>query len=219
LHAGFADRLRTATAALHAAAERAGIMRALLGGRLGQGAYCGLLRNLYEIYAALETALDRHAAHPRLVPLMLPGLARRMALAADLRALHGERWPVEIGTAAATARYVERLRELEASRPGLLVAHAYVRYLGDLSGGQILRRIVAESLRLERGNGTAFYDFGDEAGALAERFRAGLDAIGPAEPEAGDILAEAERAFALHITLFDELAAAPSPGTVHSSPA
>jgi heme oxygenase len=216
LHAGLADRLRTATATLHAEAERAGIMRTLVRGRLGRDAYCGLLRNLYEIYAALERALDRHAAHPFLAAIALPGLRRRAALVDDLRALYGERWQAELGAASTTARYVERLHGLAEGRPGLLVAHAYVRYLGDLGGGQILRRIVAESLRLEPRIGTTFYEFGDDAGALADRFRAGLDAIRAGEPDASDIVAEAQRAFALHISLFEELAAAPSRGAAQS---
>jgi heme oxygenase len=195
-------------------------MRTLLAGELGPDAYCVLLRNLHEIYAALEAALDRHAAHPLLAPVALPGLRRRAALGADLQALHGERWATELGIATATARYVERLSEAEARRPELLVAHAYVRYLGDLSGGQILRRVVSESLRLGNGGGTAFYDFGGNAAALAGRFRAGLDAIGAAAPAAADdIVAEAERAFVLHLGLFEELAAAPSRGAAHSSAA
>lgn len=210
MHPGLAERLRTATATIHAEAERAGIMRELVRGRLGRGAYCGLLRNLYEIYATLEAALDGHAVHPFLSAFELQGLRRRAALTADLRALHGERWEVELGVAAATGQYVRRLRVLDRDRAELLVAHAYVRYLGDLSGGQILRRVVADSLHLAEGAGTAFYEFSDDAAALADRFRTWLDSIRADATVVDDIVAEAQGAFALHITLFEELAAGPS---------
>ena len=99
-----------------------------------------------------------------------------------------------------------------ANRAELLVAHAYVRYLGDLSGGQILRRVVAESLHLADGTGTAFYEFSGDAAVLADRFRTRLDSIRADETVVEDIVAEARSAFAFHVSLFEELAAAPSRG-------
>jgi heme oxygenase len=207
---GLAERLRTATTALHAAAERAGIMPALLAGRLGQAGYCALLRNLHGIYAALEGAIDRHATHPALAAAILPGLARRDALATDLRALHGDRWE-RLPVADATAAYVRRVRELDDRRPELLLAHAYVRYLGDLSGGQVLRRVVARAFALVDGIGVAFYDFGADPGALAARFRAALDALDADRALADEIVAEARAAFARHVDLFEELADARGP--------
>jgi len=188
-------------------------MRELLHGRLDRDAYCALLRNLHAIYAALESALVRNAAHPAVAAVALPGLERRAALAADLGTLHGERWANAIGLAAATADYVRRVDDLAAHRPELLPAHAYVRYLGDLNGGRILRRIVARSFGLADGAGVAFYEFGRDAGGLAARFRAGLDAVtGDAADATGAALAdalvaEAQAAFARHAGLFEELAA------------
>jgi heme oxygenase len=192
-------------------------MRGLLRGRLGRAGYCRLLRNLQAIYAALEAALERHATHPFVAALDLPGLRRCAALAADLRALHGERWEAELGIAAATARYAARLRELDRDRPELLVAHAYVRYLGDLSGGQILRRTVADALGLAPGAGATFYDFGCDPAALAGRFRARLDSLGADPATADAIVAEAQHAFDLHVRLFEELASPPSRAGSHSS--
>lgn len=76
----------------------------------------------------------------------------------------------------------------------LLLAHAYVRYLGDLSGGQYIRRRIAKVYGLSdahdssKGDGVRFYIFknsdggGDaEAGKadiqrLKDWFKAGMDA-------------------------------------------
>ncbi len=61
--------------------------------------------------------------------------------------------------------YVDRLAYLgrpEASHDDViaLTAHAYVRYLGDLSGGQIIRRRIIKAYDLyEDGEGLAFYNF------------------------------------------------------------
>ena len=40
--------------------------------------------------------------------------------------------------------YVNRINQISEEKPELLVAHAYTRYLGDLSGGQILKKIAQE---------------------------------------------------------------------------
>jgi heme oxygenase len=201
------QRLRDATRALHADAERSPFMAVLLRGRMGRVAYASLLHNLHAIYEVMEPALARHAAHPALAPLDLALLAREPALRDDLATL-GEPADAVPGLRPAASRYVARLRELDAGRPDLLLAHAYVRYLGDLSGGQLLRDIVGRSPGLAWPVGTAFYDFGDATAvaAHAAAFRAGLDRAVVADPDA--VVEEACQAFVWHRRLFDELAEA-----------
>lgn len=205
-----AERLKTETRALHTAAERSRFMGVLLRGEMERAAYCTLLRNLHAIYAALEPALVRHARHPLIAPVFLPALWRTRSIERDLTALHGAGWPGELALQPAAAQYVQRLRELDAALPQLLLAHAYVRFLGDLSGGQMLGRIVARSLPVSGGHVTAFYEFGDPAqtSALTRAFRDGLERIAPDADQADSIVSEARLAFRWHEALFDELAGA-----------
>lgn len=207
-----AEQLRTDTRALHTEVERAGVMRLLLRGQLGCTGYCVLLRNLHAIYAALEPALLRHAAHPLVAPVVFEALFRAAPVAADLTDLHGADWRTAIPLHAATGKYVARLHEIAANAPELLVAHAYLRYLGDLSGGQMLRRIVAASLQPAPGTGTCFYEFGSpaEVAGHLRAFRAGLDALPLPEGMQAAIVDEARDAFRLHRELFDGLAATPT---------
>jgi heme oxygenase len=197
-----AERLKAETRPLHVRAERSTFMSALLRGRMDRAAYAALLHNLQAIYAALEPALRRHAAHPALAPLDLAALARTQALRDDLAVLGLEATALR----PASSRYAQRVNELDATHPELLLAHAYVRYLGDLSGGQLLQGIVAESLQLSPGTGTAFYDFGGEQAAarLNRAFRAALDNVTVDEDA---VVEEAMLAFEWHRLLFDELAA------------
>jgi heme oxygenase len=207
---GLAERLRSGTRDLHTQTERAGVMPALLRGELPRERYCALLRNLHALYVALESALTQHAAHGEVAPVVFPALFRQHALADDLTVLHGSDWAQSIGLQSAAQHYVERLHGLAAGQPGLLTAHAYVRYLGDLSGGQALRRIVARTYALADDAGARFYDFGPaEAVRMhAQRFRDGLGALGIDVPHMEALVAEARWAFARHGELFEQLAEA-----------
>lgn len=98
-----------------------------------------------------------------------------------------------------------------------MLGHSYVRYLGDLSGGQEIRRQVAKAYGLESGQGTSFYSFsrlgepGKEASIgdmarIKEWFRIGLDeGAGEDQFIKRQIADEAVRAFRLSMGLFSEL--------------
>jgi heme oxygenase len=209
---GLAESLRLATQPLHAEVERAGVMAALIRGQCDLATYCALLRNLHALYAALESALAGHAGDPGIARVYFPELWRQSAIAADLRALHGERWALDLELVPSADRYVEHLRRIEQEQPIRLVAHAYIRYLGDLSGGQILRRVLANVLQRDDGSGMQFYAYPQirDTATFAERYRAGLDSIELDEQTAACVIAEARLGFQLHAAMFRELATAPA---------
>lgn len=204
------ESLKNETRTLHLQAERSAFMGRLLRGRMERPAYAALLRNLHAIYAALEPALRRHAKHPVIAPLVLPALFREPALRRDLERLQGPGWADALVLQPAAQDYVERLRMLDAQHPELLAAHSYVRYLGDLSGGQMLDRIVRDSLRLGTGSnvGADFYDFGDAQATSATRiaYRQALASLPVSAEDGAAIVAEARHAFELHGRLFEQLA-------------
>ena len=209
-----AARLREETHALHHVAEHSGIMRDLLRGRLDRHLYLLLLRNLHAIYAALESALNRHAESTLVAPVRFPLLFREPALREDLEHLHGSDW-ASLSIVDAAAAYVERLQQLSDDRPVLLTAHAYVRYMGDLSGGQLLHEIVRRSYGADS-TGTAFYRFpvAVDVRTIKAQFHTALETLGVDADEERNIVDEAKSAFSRHARLFEELAApryTPSP--------
>jgi heme oxygenase len=212
MNTGLAQRLRDGTRTLHREAEGAGIMPALLAGRLPAAIFHALQRNLHPIYLALESGLSRHADHAGIAAIARPALARGPRLAADLQSLHGEGWRDEVPVLASTRTYVERLQQLEAAEPLGLVAHAYVRYLGDMAGGQTLRRAVAKAFGLKGQDGTRFFDFGppEQADALAREFRNSLASVPVDDTGIERLVAEAQWSFAQHVRLFRELAIVPA---------
>lgn len=189
----FSRQLRAGTQALHTQAERAGLMPSLLRGELPRERYVLLLRQLVAVYDALETALMQPGA-----PSFDPVLARTAALQADIAFLAPGAAAPPLTQPALD--YVARLRTLP---PLHLAAHAYVRYLGDLAGGQVLARIVGRAYGLQR-EGLAFYRFDGDGPSLAHGLREVLDALPDADQPA--IVAEAQSAFERHVALFEALA-------------
>lgn len=179
-------------------------MPALLRGEIAPSTYVLFLRNLHALYDALERALQTQAGTQVLAPIHTRILFRAEVLAADLDHL-APRWPT-LPVAAAMRAYVARIDNLARAHPALLAAHAYVRYMGDLSGGQLLRDIVRRALGLRDDLGTSFYAFGNtEPDALKAEFRRGLDALALGSADLDAIVAEAGEAFARHVALFEEL--------------
>jgi heme oxygenase len=108
---------------------------------------------------------------------------------------------------AACEKYLTRIREISANDPVLLVAHAYTRYMGDLSGGQILKKIAKESMGLNEGDGTAFYEFDDirNHGEFKKRYREALDTLPVDAATAERIVEEANASFHMNMAMFREL--------------
>lgn len=201
------EALRERTADLHTQAERSGIIADILRGRADRDGYVLMMRNLLPVYQALEHWLQRRAASPVVAPIARPELARANAIEADLAALAADwsSWPV-LPEAAGYVDAVVRAAEGDGSR---LIAHAYARYLGDLSGGQILRKLLARSLGLPPG-ALSFYDFAD-IGDLAQfkgDYRAAIDRAGDEVANLAAVVEEGARAFELNIALSTALQAA-----------
>ncbi len=192
------QRLRVATHELHARAERSGVMADLLARRISREAYVSLLTNLHAIYAAMEDALD---ATNR--PGHSAALARSTALASDLRAFGAD---PNAALAPVTRDYVARLRSLRGPQAHRLWAHVYVRYLGDLHGGQVLSRLVRDLFPVVV-DGTRFYDFGadNDVLALRESLRSDLRLANLDASQVDEVVAEAVWAFEAHCGLFEQI--------------
>jgi heme oxygenase (biliverdin-producing, ferredoxin) len=199
--------LRERTGDLHTQAERSGIIADILHGRATREAYILLLRNLLPVYQALEEGLARVSGSPLIGPIGRPELARAGAIAADLRHLSVDMAAIPL--VAETAGYVAAIRAASDGEGGRLIAHAYARYLGDLSGGQILKKLLARSLALGP-DALTFYEFPAIADLAAFKadYRAAIDRAGDEIDDFDAIVEEGALAFRLNIALSVALQAA-----------
>ena len=177
---GLADRLKRATHRLHRDAERSGFIHDLLNHRGTLPGYVLFLRNLLPVYDALEAGLAAQASSGGpLASLARPELYRDTAIRSDLTRLHGAGWPAQLPVLAAASAYAERVRQAAFTSAGAgLAGHAYVRYLGDLNGGQILARLLARDLAVPDA-ALNFYAFPgcDDAQATATAYRRSIDRL------------------------------------------
>lgn len=205
--AGFAALLRERTAGVHREAERAGVIADLLRGRATRSGYALFLRNLVPAYAALEGAIAAHGSAAPLGALADPRLHRLPALRRDLAALAGAGWERDLPRLPEADAYAAAIAEATNDPPRLL-AHAYARYLGDLSGGQILKPVLARTLGLGA-DALAFYDFPllDDPAAAKAAIRATLDAIVPDGHAAATIVEAAIAAFRHNIAVAEAVSA------------
>ncbi|WP_406445973.1 biliverdin-producing heme oxygenase [Streptomyces sp. NBC_01613] len=204
----FSTVIRTASHEQHVEAETSTFMSDLLGGRLGVDAYARYTEQLWFVYKALEAGAERLASDPVAGPFIQPELYRLPALERDLAHLRGTDWQAGLTALPATQAYAARVRECAERWPGGYIAHHYTRYLGDLSGGQIIRGKAEKTWGFDRkGDGVRFYVFEGIANPAAFKrgYRELLDAVRADDLEKQRIVAECKRAFALNTAVFRAL--------------
>lgn len=202
-----AAKLREGTQQSHTMAENMGFIKCFLKGVVGKKSYSKYVVNFYYVYSALEEAFTQHREHPVVGQLFYPELWRKSSLEKDLEFFCGSDWPSKISPSPACQVYVDRIHEISASDPELLIAHAYTRYIGDLSGGQILKNIARRAMNLPKGQGTAFYDFEliKHEGKFKNQYRSVLSGLPLDDMKIQQIVEEANYAFKLNMDLFREL--------------
>jgi len=175
--------LKDITKDLHHEAETTLFAQTLLGGKITQEEYANYLYQMLAIYDPIEFYGRRQGFFDSMVELpRLSGIYRDFCEIED-RNTHYELLP-------ATLNYHMYLVHLgnDRNRKHLLKAHLYVRHMGDLFGGQIIKKQVPYTSH-------AFYHF-ENADQLKAQIRAELD----------DTLgAEARTAFMWAIKIMKEL--------------
>ncbi|QJU55426.1 biliverdin-producing heme oxygenase [Herbiconiux sp. KACC 21604] len=203
----FSQALRERTWSGHGDSEGAGFMTDLMSGKGSRDDYISLVAQHFFIYEALEAAAERMKNDPVAAAFITPKLTRLPAIEADLQFLLGDDWREKISPLPTTERYVQRIREVAATWNGGFIAHHYTRYLGDLSGGQIIRTLMQRQFGFET-NGVGFYLFGDIAKPkeFKETYRTQLDAVDWSDEERDRVIDEVLVAYRFNTELFLDLA-------------
>ncbi|MFJ9600162.1 biliverdin-producing heme oxygenase [Streptomyces althioticus] len=204
----FSTLIRTASHEQHVEAETSTFMTDLLGGRLGVDAYARYTEQLWFVYEALESGAPDLASDRVAGPFIRPELFRLAALERDLEHLRGPEWRSTLTALPATRVYADRVATVAREWPAGYVAHHYTRYLGDLSGGQIIRDKAERTWGFtKKGDGVRFYVFEgiSNPAAFKREYRALLDGVAVDDLEKQRVVAECKRAFSLNSDVFRAL--------------
>jgi len=204
----FSRLVRDRSSRSHGESEGASFMGELLAGRSTRDDYVALVSQHWAIYDALEGAEPAMREVPLVAPFLSPALTRLPALETDLAFLIGDDWRERLDLVSATVEYAARIREVAAEWPAGYIAHHYTRYLGDLSGGLHIGRLIARQFGFET-NGIGFYLFDQIAdpAAFKNQYRAQLDAAPWAADEQERVVDEVLRAYDYNTRIFEELGA------------
>lgn len=203
----FSEELKSMTWDDHEHAEYTEYMQALLGGQLNVQGYVDMVAQHYFAYVVLEEAAEKMRDNKVGGPFVYDSLTRVPALEADLQFLLGDDWASQITPNEATKEYCERLKEVCFDWPGGFVAHAYTRYLGDLSGGQVIKGAVERAFQFKDQQGVQFYVFDEipDYKAFKIQYRDQLDAAPWDEGEQQKVIDEAVLAYRLNTKVLAEI--------------
>lgn len=197
------EEVVTRTKAAHDRAEARPFVAELMAGSLSVRAYVDYLAVLAPVYGELERQLRATKDEASIALFDHRRLDRYDRIRSDLRGFGQD---VETSSPGqATIHYVEAVTSA-AQIPQRLIAHHYTRYLGDLAGGQVIARCMAQYYDIPDALLT-FYDFSDLGDVVhyRRRYKSLLDLVPWSTDEKQQFIDEVSTAFELNSALFDEL--------------
>jgi heme oxygenase len=141
--------LREITRELHHEAETTQFAKELLSGKISREKYVNYLYNMLAIYDPIEWYAGRQGFFDK-----MRSLPRLSAIHSDFKELDDGNYLYLTPSTIAYVQYLHKLGNDPVNKQ-LIKAHLYCRHMGDLSGGQIIKKQVAH---LSSGK---FYDFDD----------------------------------------------------------
>ncbi len=204
-----ANQLREGTRKSHTMAENTGFVSCFLKGVVDKSTYQNLLADLYIVYSAMEDSIGdlSDKGHPIIKSINFYELNRRQSLEKDLTFYSGKNWRNCVKPSPSANVYAERIRTIARDCPELLIGHHYTRYIGDLSGGQILKNIAQKAMNLSGSEGLHFYEFEEikDEKLFKIKYSQILDSLPIDQKMAGLIVDEANYAFKCNMDMFQEL--------------
>ncbi len=140
--------IRKNTATLHSASEHTGFIKRLVEGKATKEDYIQYLFNLDAMYEAIERTINTHAENEVIKPFVTPELYRHELISQDLSFLAGDTLS-QMTLLPSTETCVAHIEELSASKPELIIAYAYTRFIADLFGGRTFASLLGTHYQIQ----------------------------------------------------------------------
>lgn len=201
----FHAQIKVSTDAAHAQAENAQFIASLMGGSLDKPAYRDYLTAFLPIYIRMEELLKERQESQLISYFGHRALDRAEKISNDIAALDAQINSSFDGKSLKSVHnYLERLNvDITDAR---LLAHHYIRYLGDLSGGQAISKLVARHYAIEA-DALNFYDFAQVGDSVfyKKRYRDLLNLVPFSQQDKIEFLDEVSILYKLTTKIFIEL--------------
>jgi heme oxygenase (biliverdin-producing, ferredoxin) len=196
-------RIREETKKSHTMVENTGFITCFLKGVVETKSYTKLMSDLYHVYTTMEEQFVKYKEHSIISKVYYPELFRKESIENDLKYYLGSNWKEQLTQTDSCKSYVNRIKIIS---PYLLIAHQYTRYIGDLSGGQVLKGIAQTALGVDD-NAMNFYIFKDipNEKEFKNKYRNTLDLLPLEQDHIDKIIEEANYAFKLNMNIFKEV--------------
>ena len=152
--------LKDLTHEQHRKAETRPFVKVLFSGNVHPKLYATYLKNQHPMYEILEVCAMVHGLFNG-----IPEIRRAPAINQDFLELW-DNDPSEVKMCPVVDEYIKYILSIKDD-PKKLLAHIYVRHMGDLSGGQMIAKRIPGSGK--------YYQFGDDPDKIKQAIREKLD--------------------------------------------
>ena len=201
----FMTNIRKASSALHSASEHTGYIKRILAKNATKEGYGEYLYNLSAMYKAIEDALDKNCNHPVVKDFITKELYRHELIEKDIKYLLGDKVS-SMNLLASTIASIARINEIANTKPELIVAYAYTRFLADLFGGRMFYELFSKEYKIEN-EGLNYYNFEgiDDMRGYAMRYGAKLSSMSLADNLKTEFINEVNNAYIYNLAISNEL--------------
>eukprot|EP01117_Protostelium_nocturnum_P007868 TRINITY_DN2812_c0_g1_i2.p1 TRINITY_DN2812_c0_g1~~TRINITY_DN2812_c0_g1_i2.p1 ORF type:complete len:228 (+),score=86.90 TRINITY_DN2812_c0_g1_i2:73-756(+) len=213
------ESLKEETRKIHRELERTLWVKSMMKGKMSAQSYIDYLSLLQTIYSTLELELERRKSTEFVSSLYFPSLFRSKAIQEDLNHLFSSvgvnsssNW---VSSSLALKNYIERIEKISNEEPIRLIAHSYARYLGDLFGGQHIKKHLFQYWKDSEGNrfleteekGLSFYSFPEisQPKQFALDFKLAMDSLPLTESQKRAIIEEGLEVFRLNMEIMNQM--------------
>ena len=197
--------IREKTSLLHSAAENTGYIKKLVDGIASVEGYAEYIYNLEKMYKAIEDALDKNENNAVINPFVTKELYRSKLIRKDLEFLLGDKLN-SMKLLASTEACVAKIEELSETKPELVVAYAYTRFLADLFGGRTFLSLLSTSYKISN-EGLNYYQFPEitDLRGYVMKYHKMLADINLTEEKKIDFINEVNNAYIYNLAISNEL--------------
>lgn len=190
---------------IHSASEHTGFIKRIVDKGAFKESYGEYLLNLLTMYKVIENALQENSTNQVVKGFITRELYISKLIEKDIKYLLGTKAD-EITLLSSTKAAVSRIKDISKTKPELIVAYAYTRFLADLFGGRTFFKLFSKDYNISS-EVLNYYSFEgiDDMRMYAMRYAGSLSKINLADDMKKEFIDEVNNAYIYNLAISNEL--------------